>query len=708
VAALVLAVTTVVRAQPGVEREAGWRVQPRPLFSGPLLDVDRRPSHMVAADLNGDGLRDLLVANEVDSLTILHRSVDSGFDAGIEVPVSFDPERVCVEDLDGDGIVELIYCSKNADSVTVLTLEDGLYTEVVTVSTPVEPAELKAADFNLDGLPDILVSCVGGNSGWLLVNAGGLEFEPPRQVSVGGASIAVADFNGDGAPDYATIGSFLVAVMVNDGSGGFSYLSGSQVWGATHAVSAVDLNADGLEDVVVSTSAGISAALNQGGGILGEAQDVRASFRGDVIATLDLDGDGDADVVAGDTFRGTAMICVNDGNGTLSEPTFRELRATPVAFVASPLVSARINDLGVLCRDTAEVMILRRDGRGGLETFESGPSGTHGFSLVTADLDLDGDMDLVTDSSNAAKVLENDGRGGFSVASQLPSARGINSFAVEDVDGDGLPDLVTNSAHDDLVQVFLNGGALDLWNRFDLPAPTEAREVAASREAASQSCKIFATDWASVTVWSIGGAGGVEGPWRYAQGSGPGIPLATGDFNGDGRVDLATRTGLSSVGAMFGRGGVAFRIQPSVGVGVTVQDLAVADLDADGRDEIVVPLRENGVGVVRWGDGRFVVQKVGSGDFGAQEISVGDADGDGSPDILVITIGDADARQGRARIWLNDGHGNFRLGEIFSLGRDPASSLVVDVDNDGDGDAAVVGSGGSLVEITRAFGTRRR
>lgn len=181
---------------------------------------------IAAADVNGDGVPDLLVANRCDSCAgggvvgVLLGNGDGTFRPVTAYPTGGrNSSFVAVADLNGDGKPDLVVANLNifipAGSVSVfLGLGDGNFRPAVTYSSGGYAApEAHISDVNGDGIPDIVVAdcgpidgCGTGVIGVLLGNGNG-TFAPVVAFSAGAynsTSIAVGDVNGDGSPDLVT------------------------------------------------------------------------------------------------------------------------------------------------------------------------------------------------------------------------------------------------------------------------------------------------------------------------------------------------------------------------------------------------------------------------------------------------------------------------------------------------------------------------
>ncbi len=158
--------------------------------------------------------------------------------------------------------------------------------------------------------------------------------------------------------------------------------------------------------------------------------------------------------------------------------------------------------------------------------------------------------------------------------------------------------------------------------------------------------------------------------------------LALGDFNGDGKLDLAVTDYIGNkVSILLGDGKGNFTPASSLTVGKTPGSLAVGDFNGDGNLDLVVS--NSGTLSILLGDGTGNLILASSPTIDGGPVRVGDFNGDGKLDLAV----------GRS-ILLGDGTGNFILASSL-----PASALAVgDFNGDGNLDlAALAGAGVSIL-----------
>jgi len=173
-----------------------------------------------------------------------------------------------------------------------------------------------------------------------------------------------------------------------------------------------------------------------------------------------------------------------------------------------------------------------------------------------------------------------------------------------------------------------------------------------------------------------------------AVGQSPGV-IATGDFNGDGKADLAVVTffGSGTVSILLGNGSGGFS-QTTVSVGAQPQFLAVGDFNGDGKADLAVTFN-NGSTVsilLGKGDGTFsAAASVASGGSNANGIAVGDFNGDGKPDLAV-----SNTFSNSISILAGNGDGSFQAPVNVGVGVNPTDIATGDFNGDGRPDLAVL------------------
>jgi len=278
---------------------------------------------IAAADLNGDGQPDAVIAGGSSDIVVSLANPNGGFSAPVGYSANGASQAVTIGDLNNDGKPDVIAAGGSTVS-TLLGNGDGTFKAAVSTAVNAVtqgPQTIALADFNHDGKMDAAVA-QSGNVAVLLGNGDG-TFRPQAPLSVGSLSalsVASGDLNGDGIPDLAVLaaapvsssGKYSIAtlyVFLGKGDGTFqsATLFPLQIFGGQQGGIVIgDWNRDGRPDVAaVSNGVGntvqwqVDVLLGDGKGNFHETA-VLPTTEEDLpvgIAAADVNGDGIADLV---------------------------------------------------------------------------------------------------------------------------------------------------------------------------------------------------------------------------------------------------------------------------------------------------------------------------------------------------------------------------------------------------------------------------
>ncbi len=305
--------------------------------------------NVAIADLTGNGQLDLVVSNLAGPnqsgngvLGVLLGKGDGTFKAELSSGSGgYGASQVAIADVNGDGVPDVVVAntcasSSNCANGTVSVLlgkGNGTFRTPVTYSSGGQAAvSIAVADVNGDGKLDLLVANQSGESngdgsvGVLLGNGNG-TFQPVVTYDAGDSvtsSLAVADVNGDGKPDLvlANSGRGTVTVLLGNGGGTFQaavvYESGGEI---PVSVAVADVNGDGNPDIIVANwySGTLGVLLGNGNGSFQAA--VTYSSGGsspDSFVVADVNGDGKPDLVAANCGSSQNGYGCGETNGVVS------------------------------------------------------------------------------------------------------------------------------------------------------------------------------------------------------------------------------------------------------------------------------------------------------------------------------------------------------------------------------------------------------
>ena len=162
-------------------------------------------SYSVAvADLNGDHIPDVVIADFYDNQVLVNLGIGDGtFQPPIAIPVGFNPLFVTTADLAGNGIQDIITANLGSNDVSILMGNgDGTFRPAIEVPAGLGPSSVAVGDFNGDGQLDLAVTDLNGNTVQILMGNGDGTFTQGASIPVAGGpiSVASADFNDDGQP----------------------------------------------------------------------------------------------------------------------------------------------------------------------------------------------------------------------------------------------------------------------------------------------------------------------------------------------------------------------------------------------------------------------------------------------------------------------------------------------------------------------------
>jgi hypothetical protein len=347
------------------------------------------PQAIAVADVNNDGIKDLVTANlgEVggsNTVSVLLGDGHGGFGAHADFATGADPESVAVGDFNGDGKQDIVTANFLDDTVSLL-LGDGHggFGAHADFATGTHPESVAVGDFNNDGKLDLVTANYqGGNVSVLLGNgSGGFAAHSDFALGLGALpmSVAVADLNNDGKLDLVTAnsGSPTVSVLLGNGHGGFGAATDFATFESPVSVAVGDFNGDGGKDLVTadySFNGAVSVLLGNGLGSFGAKTDVATETYPLSVAVGDLDHDGKQDLVTAGNQADTVSVLLGNGSGGFGAHADFATGAAPCAAPGTGHADSRHAELpqvgqarpavqGVRHADPT-LRCLRQDGQG--------------------------------------------------------------------------------------------------------------------------------------------------------------------------------------------------------------------------------------------------------------------------------------------------------------------------------------------------------
>ena len=582
-----------------------------------------------------------------------------------------------------------------------LGLGDGNFASPLSRTLQHAATQIACADFNGDGRWDLAVVSEDDVRAGILLNQGNGTFaESWFQSEARPRDVVAGDFNGDGHFDLAVI-SYLsdhVAVYLGHGNGIFTAATGPEIeHGVVVQVVAADFNGDGRWDLAVASSAdayiflGTANGQFQAGQVLHVARTAARQGFIDRLAADDFNADGRVDLVFRDD-HGNMPVYVGQGDGT-----FREDTETPLDGVYTfrvPLVTGDFNGDGradvAAASDAAQSTIAVSLAEAGnrfaaprrylLENL---------VALAAGDFNQDGDSDLLAFSYSyiarelKGQLLPGHGDGAFQGQATVDPRAPMETLLAADLNHDGIPDLVTVTPSRGDVRV--------------LPGVGDGRFQAPTASPSSLSPARWTADELLID--------------RTRTHAGATDTL-TADFNGDGRLDMASTDDVTgTVHVLFGQGDGHFAGEQIYRVGANPHGLVAADFNGDGILDLAVANRagdnhdadhpdlvshEAGSVSILLGhadrnghaDGGFRPRQTLAVGAGPVDIVAADFNGDGRIDLATADYGSAEVS-----ILLGRGNGTFAGQRSFAVAAFPSHLFASDMNRDGIADLVVASDG---------------
>lgn len=614
-----------------------------PSFGGSCLQfkktqsfpIGATPTSSIRGDFNRDGKLDVASLTPT-SIVVQLGNGDGTFRTPLVSPAPPSPVAFDQGDFDGDGNTDLVVVTGDYDTVfptvnILLNQGNGQFASGAVFPLPpgttssgrLVPTAVTAGDVNGDGRVDIVANSsiyidYGADSELVVfLNGGKLQFTPsgPSRMVPFVRDLRLADFTGDGKPDIVATswqmslsGAFVaggVQILRNQGSGAFQALPFFKTNELSTALGVADYNMDGKMDVAytVSYSTNVGLLLGDGkGGLLmsGHYGNFTSSGR---LVPRDYNLDGVPDLLAG-ADAGAVTLLPNYGDGTFGADGSIYFGQSVRSIMPGDFTGDGVLDLVVNDPQGANLIMMQ-----GINVCQTQPQ------TVITQLPFTG-----TYPADNAQVM---------------------TSAAGDLNGDGLDDLVL-AFHDRSVTPGPIWAFLSQGDGSFKPAPQRytvldysftidpIRNIAIADMDGDKVADLVVSIDQGVLVYRGNGDGTfVPPPGVLGMGANYTLPV---DVNSDGRLDLVVATPLQSVQTFLNTGGGNFALASSAQMLNTPVWEAAGDFDQDGKVDLAVA---TSIGVYTFrGDGTGTFARSGIIGGAATTVAVGDANHDRKLDVI--------------------------------------------------------------------------
>ena len=667
----------------GIESGLAFTQAARNAYTGVLptfsaadnFTVGTNPISVAIGDFNGDGKVDIVTTNrDSDDVSVRLGTGTGSFGAATNFTAGTGPQSVAIGDFNGDGKADIATTNGISNDISVLLgTGTGSFGGVTNFMVGTTPVSIAIGDFNGDGKADIAATNRNSDDVSVLLGTGTGGFGAATNLTVGvtPVSVVIGDFNGDGKADIATanIGSNDISVRLGNGTGGFGAATNFTVGTNPYSVAIGDFNSDGKADIVVAnySSDNVSVLLGTGTGSFGGATNFTVGTTPTDIIVKDFNGDGKADIAVSNRNSNNVSVLMGTGNGSFGAATNFTVGTSPWSVAIGDFNNDGKADITTANGDSNNVSVLlntspRVTVAAGTTPAEIGTTGT--FTITLDQPAPAGGLTVnFTPSGTATRPADYS----FTAGSNITSVS-ANSFVI-----------AAGATTATLNVVPVNDGIVDL------------NETVILTLAAGNDYLLGSNPTAQFTAAT-----------NFTVGTTP-YSIAIGDFNGDGKSDLAVANkGSNSVSVLLGNGTGSFGTATNFTVGTNPYSVTIGDFNGDGKADLAVA--NDGSNTVS------VLLGTGTGNFGAatnftvganpESVAIGDFNSDGKPDLIAVNSG-----SGTVSVLLGTGTGSFGTATNFTVGTNPVLVAIEDFNSDGKADLAVANVNSNNVSVLLGTGT---
>ncbi len=306
----------------------------------------------------------------------------------------------------------------------------------------------------------------------------------------------------------------------------------------------------------------------------------------------DFDGDGINDLFTIIRNSNAASVLLRNANGTFVTPpkTIITTGTTPQAGAVGDFNKDGKLDLAVVIQSPANAVILIGNGDGTFQlTVSSFSVGGSPFSVVSLDFNADGKLDLAVANNLGIRLLTGNGNGTFTTGALLTALTNTQFVTTGDFNNDGRPDLVAANLGANQISLFLanTSGGFNAAQNFAVASGSNNLAVGDINLDGNLDLAVACNFANTASILLGNGAGGFASAINQNNLGNPPNAVTLGDVDGDGKPELvAANSATAALTILKGNGDGTFGAATNVNLTGTSTLILVGDFNQDGKNDL--------------------------------------------------------------------------------------------------------------------------